>query len=44
VRFQRSLVDDGVPLAWVVDVPVDDPRFVEVQSTEMALSNRWRGV
>jgi hypothetical protein len=30
-RLQRSLLDDGVPLAWVVDVPVGHPSFAAVQ-------------
>ena len=29
--FQRRLVAAGVPLYWFVDVPVDDPRFAEIQ-------------
>ena len=29
--FQRRLVEAGVPLYWFVDVPVDDPRFAELQ-------------
>ena len=26
-RFQRTLLDDGVPLAWLADVGVNDPAF-----------------
>ncbi len=33
--FQRSLLDEGVPLAWVIDVGVDDPAFTAVQSLFM---------
>jgi hypothetical protein len=29
--FQASLVAEGIPLAWLVDVPVDDPSFQSVQ-------------
>jgi len=29
--LQRRLVAAGVPLYWFVDVPVDDPRFAEIQ-------------
>ena len=35
-RFQRELLDDGVPLAWTVDVPVSDPDFAAVQRLVMA--------
>jgi len=30
-RFQRRLLDDGVPLAWLIDVGRDDPLFVGSQ-------------
>ncbi|RKN40571.1 FAD-dependent oxidoreductase [Micromonospora endolithica] len=30
VAVQRDLVADGVPLAWVADVPAGDPRFAAV--------------
>ena len=30
-RFQRRLLEDGVPLAWLVDVGVDHPLFVASQ-------------
>ena len=30
-RFQQRLLEDGVPLAWVIDVPLADPAFVAVQ-------------
>ena len=31
-RFQRSLLEEGVPLAWVTDVPIGDPSFTAVQA------------
>ena len=31
-RFQRSLLDEGVPLAWVVDASVGHPSFIAVQT------------
>jgi len=31
-RFQRSLLDEGVPLAWVVDAPIGHPSFIAVQT------------
>jgi hypothetical protein len=31
-RFQRSLLNEGVPLAWVVDVPAGHPSFTAVQT------------
>ena len=34
-RFQRHLLDDGVPLAWLVDVGVDDPQFASSQLSFM---------
>ena len=33
---QRALLDDGIPLAWTVDVPLSDPSFVAVQRLVMA--------
>src|SRR5260370_10306483 len=33
--FQVSLLSDGIPLAWLIDVPVDDPSFLSVQSLFM---------
>ena len=33
--FQRSLLAEGVPLAWIVDVGVDHPGFAAVQSLAM---------
>ena len=35
-RLQRSLLGEGVPLAWVVDVPVDHPSFAAVQVLAVA--------
>ena len=29
--FQRSLLDEGVPLAWTINVGVDDKRFAQLQ-------------
>jgi hypothetical protein len=37
-RFQDTLLDDGVPLTWEIDVGVGDPRFVEVQRELMRKS------
>ena len=34
--FQRSLLAEGVPLAWIVDVGVGHPSFSAVQSLFMA--------
>ena len=34
--FQRSLLADGVPLAWLIDVGVGHPSFAAVQSLFMA--------
>ena len=34
--FQRSLLGEGVPLAWIVDVGVRHPSFGAVQSLFMA--------
>jgi hypothetical protein len=33
--FQRSLLDEGVPLAWIVDVGVDHAEFPAVQALFM---------
>jgi FAD-dependent oxidoreductase family protein len=33
--FQTSLLAEGIPLAWVIDVPVDDPAFLFVQKLFM---------
>ncbi len=30
-RFQQSLLEEGSPLAWIVDVPAEHPAFVAVQ-------------
>jgi hypothetical protein len=35
-RFQRSLLQEGMPLGWVTDVGVDHSAFVAVQSLFMA--------
>ena len=35
-RFQDTLLDEGVPLAWAINVGVGDPRFAEVQRHLMA--------
>lgn len=35
-RFQRSLLEEGVPLAWIVDVPIGDPSFTAVQALAVA--------
>jgi len=37
-RFQRSLLEEGVPLAWIVDVPPGHPSFTAVQL--LAVSGR----
>jgi len=34
--FQASLLAEGVPLAWIVDVPVDHPSFAAVQRLFMS--------
>ncbi|MBL8688235.1 MAG: FAD-dependent oxidoreductase [Rhodospirillaceae bacterium] len=34
--FQASLLGEGVPLAWIVDVPVDHPSFAPVQRLFMS--------
>jgi len=33
--FQISLLSEGIPLAWLIDVPVNDPSFLSVQSLFM---------
>ena len=33
--FQTTLLAEGIPLAWLVDVPVDDPAFLAVQKLFM---------
>jgi len=33
--FQRSLLREGVPLAWTIDVGVDEERFAELQWSAM---------
>lgn len=30
-RYQRQLLERGVPLAWILDVPLADPLFVQTQ-------------
>jgi FAD dependent oxidoreductase len=35
-RFQRSLLEEGVPLAWVTDVPIGHPSFAAVQAVAVA--------
>jgi hypothetical protein len=35
-QFQRSLLAEGLPLAWIVDVGVAHPAFSAVQSLFMA--------
>ena len=39
--FQASLVTEGVPLAWAIDVPVSNPAFVAVQ--HLLVSGRLEG-
>lgn len=34
--LQTTLLKDGVPLAWITDVPVGDPAFPSVQANYMA--------
>ena len=34
--FQRDLLQDGVPLAWLVDVPIGSPHFSAAQRLVMA--------
>jgi len=33
--FQSTLLAEGIPLAWLIDVPVDDPAFLSVQKLFM---------
>ena len=30
-EFQRSLLDEGMPLAWAIDVPHVHPAFIAAQ-------------
>lgn len=39
--FQASLLAEGVPLAWAIDVPVDHPSFAAVQ--RLFMSGRLEG-
>jgi hypothetical protein len=39
--FQASLLAEGVPLAWAIDVPVDHPAFAAVQ--RLFMSGRFAG-
>jgi hypothetical protein len=39
-QFQRSLADEGVPMAWLIDVGVRDPAFAAVQ--RLAIGGRLR--
>jgi hypothetical protein len=34
--FQATLLAEGVPLAWLIDVPVDDPAFLSIQKLFMS--------
>jgi hypothetical protein len=34
--FQRDILSDGVPLVWLIDVPVSSPDFAAVQRLAMA--------
>ena len=40
-RFQSQLAAEGVPLYWLVDVPLDDPDFVPIQL--LATWGLWPG-
>ncbi len=42
VKFQRTLIDEGVPLAWFVDVGIEHSAFRAVQS--LAMSGERGGV
>ncbi len=42
-EVQRILLDDGVPLAWTIDVPVSDPDFSVIQRLVMAGGYGARG-
>jgi hypothetical protein len=35
-QFQRHLLERGVPLAWTMDLPADDPLFVPTQLLVLA--------
>ena len=35
-RYQRALLDEGVPLCWLIDVPPSQPEFADVQRLFMA--------
>ena len=35
-RFQSSLLEEGIPVAWITDVPVSDSAFASVQSLFMS--------
>lgn len=35
-EFQKHLLESGIPLAWLIDVPVDDPAFVACQLTYLS--------
>lgn len=39
--FQRRLLAEGVPLAWLIDIRVDDPRFVGAQQMFMRAPQRF---
>lgn len=39
-RLQRSLLDEGIPLCWYVDVPVSSPDFAAVQQLGMLIEGR----
>ena len=34
--FQSTLLNDGIPLAWLIDVPIDHPAFVAAQKLFMS--------
>lgn len=39
--FQRLLLAEGVPLAWLIDIAVDDPRFAGAQQMFMRAPQRF---
>lgn len=39
--FQERLLSDGVPLAWLIDIQVDDPRFSGAQKMFMLAPQRF---
>lgn len=39
--FQRRLLAEGVPLSWLIDIRVDDPRFVGAQQMFMRAPQRF---